>query len=96
MRSCVPQWLIYLQQLVNGEYSKAWPIIGSLTRSVEYLQLNLEEQHREVQVALLSPSLPPKSENWIEEEERRRVFWNVFILERYVSAGTPLPEKVPD
>ncbi len=69
-------------QLVNGEHAKAWPIIGSLTRSIEYLQLSVEEREQEAHTALLSPYLLPLSKDWVEEEERRRVFWNVFILDR--------------
>ncbi|KAJ6786626.1 hypothetical protein PWT90_03715 [Aphanocladium album] len=72
--------------LINGEHSKAWPMIGSLTRSMESLQLGVEEREQEAQTALLSPSLLPASEDWVEEEERRRVFWNVFILDRICSA----------
>lgn len=69
-------------QLLNGEHAKAWPLVGCLTRSAEYLQLNVEEREQEAQTGLLVPYLLPTSEDWIEEEERRRVFWNVFILDR--------------
>ena len=61
---------------------KAWPIVGSLTRYVEYLQLSFEEQDRDPPAGLLRPDLPPASSDWIEEEEQRRVFWNIFILDR--------------
>ncbi len=32
-------------------------------------------------------SLPP-AQNWVEEEERRRVFWNIFNLDRFCSVAT--------
>jgi hypothetical protein len=66
----------------NGDMSRAWPIIGSLTRTVEYLQLSVETDDRQ-QGPLLKPltSLSP-SQNWTQEEERRRVFWSIFNLDR--------------
>ncbi|CAI7634040.1 unnamed protein product [Penicillium pancosmium] len=73
--------IIAFTYLGNGEYMKAWPIIGSLTRSAGYLQLSVEEHEREVPTALMKLNLPPPSVDWIEEEERRRVFWNIFILD---------------
>jgi hypothetical protein len=59
-----------------------WSIVGSLTRTVEYLQLSVEVEESDEQ-PLLKPCnslLPPK--NWTEMETRRRVFWNVFNLDR--------------
>ncbi|KAH8884158.1 hypothetical protein GQ53DRAFT_731327 [Thozetella sp. PMI_491] len=72
----------------NGDASKAWSLVGSLTRTVEYLQLSVESDAHEKQ-PLLKPltSLPPPH-NWTEEEERRRVFWNVFNLDRFCSVTT--------
>jgi hypothetical protein len=64
---------------------KAWPIIGSLTRSAGYLQLSVEEHERQAPTALMTLNLPPPAVDWIEEEERRRVFWNIFILDRQVN-----------
>lgn len=32
-------------------------------------------------------SLPP-AQTWVEEEERRRVFWNIFNLDRFCSVAT--------
>lgn len=74
--------ILHLFKLGNGEHTKAWPIIGSLTRSAEFLQLSVEEPERETPAALLRASLPLQSADWIEEEERRRLFWNIFILDR--------------
>lgn len=66
----------------NGDSSRAWPIIGSLTRTVEYLQLSVEGDDRQEKPLLRPlPSLPPP-QNWTQDEERRRVFWNIFNLDR--------------
>ncbi|KAJ0384404.1 hypothetical protein COL922a_008459 [Colletotrichum nupharicola] len=68
-------------QIGNGDASKAWSIVGSLTRTVEYLQLSIESDHREKEPLLKPlPSIDPP-QNWTEEEERRRVFWNIFNLD---------------
>lgn len=62
--------------------TSAWPIIGSLTRTVEYLQLTIEMDEKPQQAFLLPLSLLEDSRSWAEAEERRRVFWNVFLLDR--------------
>ncbi|KAJ5548571.1 hypothetical protein N7513_005805 [Penicillium frequentans] len=67
-----------------GYPSKAWPIIGSLTRTVEYLQLTVESPDlSSLEQPLLRPlTLLSKPHDWTESEERRRLFWNVFLLDR--------------
>ncbi|KAH7127947.1 fungal-specific transcription factor domain-containing protein [Dactylonectria estremocensis] len=71
----------------NGDSTKAWPLIASMTRTVEYLQLTVEDDDRKRQFFKPLKSLPPPRD-WIEEEERRRVFWNIFNLDRYCSMTT--------
>lgn len=74
-----------MTQIGNGEGSQAWSLIGSLTRTVEYLQLTIEHEDTE-RLSLTQPfaSLAP-AQDWTETEERRRVFWNVFNLDRFCS-----------
>ncbi|XEV03740.1 hypothetical protein FSHL1_009027 [Fusarium sambucinum] len=80
--------IIAFTDMGNGDMHRAWPIIGSLTRTVEYLQLSVEFDDRQ-QGPLLKPfrSLLP-SQNWTQEEERRRVFWSIFNLDRLCSVMT--------
>jgi hypothetical protein len=66
----------------SGEVTKAWSIIGSLTRTVEYLQLTVESEERERRLLLRPLILLQKPTNWAEEEERRRLFWSIFLLDR--------------
>lgn len=68
----------------NGELLKSWPIVASLTRAVEYLGLGKEVQDQYQINAFLRPEALPSPVSWVEEEERRRIFWNIFILDRYV------------
>ncbi|KAG7294682.1 hypothetical protein NEMBOFW57_004760, partial [Staphylotrichum longicolle] len=51
----------------------------------DYLQLTIETNETNRQpLSLPFPSLAP-TKNWAEGEERRRVFWNVFALDRFCS-----------
>ncbi|KAF9772965.1 hypothetical protein IL306_009281 [Fusarium sp. DS 682] len=73
-------------EIGNGNLDKAWPIIGSLTRTVECMGLSVESEGAQRKLGLLrdNSSLPEPIE-WKKEEERRRIFWNVFILDRISS-----------
>lgn len=67
----------------DGNANKAWPIIGALARTVVYLGLNNELEEDQLQEPCLKPlSCLPQARVWTEAEERRRVFWNVFLLDR--------------
>ncbi|KAL2845485.1 fungal-specific transcription factor domain-containing protein [Aspergillus pseudoustus] len=80
--------LICFEDIGSGRLSRAWPIVGSLTRTVEYLQLSVESEHHDNGPLLQPrPCLPP-AKDWIEEEERRRVFWTIFNLDRFCSVTT--------
>ncbi|SPN99267.1 related to C6 transcription factor [Cephalotrichum gorgonifer] len=80
--------IIAFNDMGNGDMSKAWPVIGSLTRTVEYLQLSVETDDRQ-EKPLLRPllSIPP-AHNWTQEEERRRVFWTIFALDSWNTSLT--------
>lgn len=65
--------------------AKAWPLIGSLTRTVEYLQLSVETDDPKERPLLKPLSSIPPAQNWTQDEERRRVFWTIFNLDRCVS-----------
>ena len=69
---------------------RAWPIVGSLTRTVEYLQLTIEKDDVSSSQPLSKPyiTIHFKSDGpgtWIELEERRRTFWVIFTLDRFCS-----------
>ncbi|KAH8683616.1 fungal-specific transcription factor domain-containing protein [Ilyonectria robusta] len=70
-----------------NDASQAWPLVGSLTRMAEYLQLTVEHDEAE-RPSFSQPykSLSP-AKDWTEAEERRRVFWNVFSLDRFCSVS---------
>ncbi|KAF5230067.1 hypothetical protein FANTH_13997 [Fusarium anthophilum] len=80
--------IICFRDIGDGEECRAWPLIGALTRMAEYLQLTIESE--EVNLSSFSRSYislhPPQG--WTEAEERRRVFWCVFNLDRFCSFTT--------
>ncbi|KAL5603317.1 hypothetical protein FOBRF1_010850 [Fusarium oxysporum] len=78
--------MIAFTEMGNGNLEKAWPIVGTLTRTVEYTGLSVESEVHERKRGLLSDSSSlPEPRDWLEEEERRRIFWNIFILDRISS-----------
>lgn len=80
--------LIVRQQLGDGELTKAWPIIASLTRTAELLGICDERPEAEARPeSFFSPPLQSAPLSWAEKEEHRRVFWNIFILDRSVFPG---------
>lgn len=80
-------------QIASGRGPSSWSIVGSMTRTVEQLQLGLEEEDQSrpdlTSNGMISriTFLPP-ARDWCEEEERRRVFWNVMLMDRFCSIST--------
>ncbi|GKZ29058.1 hypothetical protein AbraIFM66950_002795 [Aspergillus brasiliensis] len=65
---------------------RAWLSVGKAARLVTMLGLySMDEDGLNVKQTLP----PPK--DWSEKEERRRVFWMAFCLDRYASVGTGWP-----
>lgn len=70
-----------------------WNLLALITRSAVQLGLSVETTSQTI-----SPSLPsiytlramvlPESNSWIEDESRRRLFWMVYILDRYATITT--------
>ena len=64
-----------------------------MARTVEQLGLSVEERDDEQsdagthslihRIAFLKPA-----QSWVETEERRRVFWTVFLMDRFCSVAT--------
>jgi Fungal specific transcription factor domain len=79
-----------------------------MTRTVEQLQLSKEEEdesanedegqnHDISSVEFLIRKMaflePPK--DWAQREERRRIFWNVFLMDRFCSIATGWDPSLP-
>ena len=78
--------------LGSGRGPSAWSIVGSMTRTVEQLQLSVEEDDQPAaasdRVMIKRIAFLPPARSWSEREERRRVFWNIFLMDRFCSIAT--------
>ncbi|KAK0756147.1 hypothetical protein N5P37_011361 [Trichoderma harzianum] len=75
----------------GGRGPSAWSIVGSMTRTVEQLQLSVEEEDQNkplTKTLIRRMNFLPRCRSWSETEERRRVFWNIFIMDRFCSIAT--------
>ncbi|PSN61386.1 hypothetical protein BS50DRAFT_504467 [Corynespora cassiicola Philippines] len=77
----------------SGRGPSAWSIVGSMARSVEQLQLSVEDEGqspvpKDTQVLVKRMAFLRPCRSWSEVEERRRVFWNIFLMDRFCSIAT--------
>lgn len=77
----------------SGRGPSAWSVVGSMTRTVEHLRLSTEGGHDAAprdphEYLLRRMSFLRQARGWKEEEERRRVFWSVFVMDRFCSIAT--------
>ncbi|KAE8382655.1 fungal-specific transcription factor domain-containing protein [Aspergillus bertholletiae] len=76
--------IIAFVHICDGNASKAWPIVGTLTRAVVYMGLHSEpDEGPQGDPCIQQFQYLPPARVWTEMEERRRVFWNVFLLDRW-------------
>jgi hypothetical protein len=64
-----------------------------MTRTAEQLQLSVEDESQAQNVvssntAMTRLAFLPPANDWCEAEERRRVFWNIFLMDRFCSIST--------
>ena len=86
--------LLSIDLIGSDQQPSSWGILGLLTRSATHLGLTAEN-------AKLCSNLSPTSilkapTSWAEEESRRRLFWVIFILDRYSCAATGWNYALPD
>jgi hypothetical protein len=70
-----------------------WNLLALITRSV--VQLGLAVEATSASVAPVYPSIYtlramvlPEPKSFIEDESRRRLFWMVYLLDRYATVAT--------
>lgn len=87
--------IIAFDTIGSGRSPSAWSVVGSMTRTVEQLQLSVEPADDErvhpadtFQNQIKRAAFLPPARDWSELEERRRVFWNVFLMDRFCSIAT--------
>lgn len=80
-------------QIGSGRGPSAWSMIGSMARNVEQMQLSVEdavdEEREGTRKSVISrTSFLEAPSTWIEAEGRRRIFWTVFLMDRFCSVAT--------
>jgi hypothetical protein len=70
-----------------------WNMLALITRAVVQLGLSMETYSPMVapqymSIYTLRAPLLPEPKDWIEEESRRRLFWMIYILDRYATVAT--------
>ncbi|KAM0130870.1 hypothetical protein ACHAP3_007097 [Botrytis cinerea] len=74
--------IIAFDTIGSGRGPSAWSIIGSMTRTVEQLQLSVEDEgnyncKEGTEFLIRRMAFLDAPETWLESEERRRVFWRL-------------------
>ncbi|KAJ6447287.1 subtilisin-like protein [Purpureocillium lavendulum] len=88
--------LIAFDTIGSGSSPSPWSLVSVITRKVEDLQLNAEDASRRDSFAeffLTSPPTLQQATTWLETEERRRVFWAAFLMDRFCSIMTSLANE---
>ncbi|CBX97926.1 similar to C6 transcription factor [Plenodomus lingam JN3] len=70
-----------------------WNLLALITRSVVQLGLSVEKFSPSVapqyaSIYTLRAIVLPEPKDWIEEESRRRLFWMIYVLDRYATVAT--------
>ncbi|KAI9924095.1 hypothetical protein MW887_007335 [Aspergillus wentii] len=78
-----------------------WKLLALITRSV--VQLGLAVESKSSLIAPIYPSIYtlravtlPEPDSWIEDESRRRLFWMVYLLDRYSTIATAFDFALDD
>ena len=101
------QALVILALDVTGNTNgpPGWNLLALISRSVVQLGLAVETTSSLAappypSIATLRAAMLPDAKTWIEDEERRRLFWSVYLLDRYATIATAfefaLDEKEAD
>ncbi|KAH4181953.1 hypothetical protein HBI81_217930 [Parastagonospora nodorum] len=83
IESCQALLILIYAELVDDNAFRASALLGMAARCVEQLQLAVETPHRTGRTGVFGQShVSIASTDWIEEEERKRLFWNYLMLDR--------------
>ncbi|KAL2830166.1 hypothetical protein BJY01DRAFT_120704 [Aspergillus pseudoustus] len=77
LRALQANILLLLYEIGHGIFPAAFMTVGACAR--QGVALGLGSQ--------LAPQLAGKAQSWVDVEERRRTWWTVVILDRYVALG---------
>ncbi|CAG8982857.1 hypothetical protein HYALB_00006667 [Hymenoscyphus albidus] len=85
--------ILALDLVGSGNGPPGWNLLALLTRSVVQLGLSVEPTSFSISSAYpsiytLRAMVLPEAKDFIEEESRRRLFWMVYLLDRYATIAT--------
>jgi hypothetical protein len=80
--------IIAFDTIGSGKGPRSWSIVSSATRIVEHLGLAAEEEDIERDNLLNRIGFLSHSKTIVEEESRRRIFWSIFLMDRFCSVTT--------
>ncbi|UKZ81647.1 hypothetical protein TrVFT333_009419 [Trichoderma virens FT-333] len=72
----------------SGKGPTSWSIVSSATRIVEQLGLAVEDEGMSQNKLLNRIGFLPPARNLTEKESFRRIFWCIFLLDRFCSVAT--------
>ena len=86
--------IISLDALGTSNGPQGWNLLALIARNITQLGLGVDKK-----ITIAPATYPssrtlntfslPQAKSWIEDEERRRLFWMVYILDRYATIDTP-------
>ena len=94
--------LIAVYEIKHMYTSRAWISVGRAVRLAQMMKLHLldRDQHLANSARLCgTDSLPSQNisaADWLEKEEKRRVFWAAYILDRFINNGQDWPMMLDD
>lgn len=93
--------ILALDIIGNSNGPPGWNLLALITRSV--VQLGLAVEATSASIAPLYPSIYtlramvlPEPQSFIEDESRRRLFWMVYLLDRYATIATAFEFALDD
>ncbi|KAF2220424.1 fungal-specific transcription factor domain-containing protein [Elsinoe ampelina] len=77
----------------SGRGPSAWSVVSTMARTVEQLRLNAEPSQQSENAnmhdyLMRRMTFLQHAESWTEEEQRRRLFWVVFVMDRFCTVAT--------
>ncbi|GAB5591288.1 hypothetical protein Unana1_06188 [Umbelopsis nana] len=80
--------IIAFDTIGSGRGPRSWSIVSSATRVVEQLGLAGEDDDMDTNKLLNRVGFLNPAKNVTETEERRRIFWSIFQMDRFCSVTT--------
>ncbi|KAI8575008.1 hypothetical protein K450DRAFT_263777 [Umbelopsis ramanniana AG] len=80
--------IIAYDTIGSGRGPRSWSIVSSATRVVEQLGLAGEDDDMDTNKLLNRVGFLVPAKNVTETEERRRIFWSIFQMDRFCSVTT--------